>query len=346
MDANNQTAACAMGQQSTTSGSTQQQQQQPTVNDHHHQQSVVDDQIFCDSPGHRSVNWKLYRKAFWLDYLSLALSGILGIIIYLLRPAGTRYFPLQFQDQSVVYPEFAYPIRTNIIPIWLAAFLAVVVSMVGFAVVQIKVRSLRDMNAAFLGLMYALITSGLFQVFIKWLIGGLRPHFYAACKPDLKAAAVGSGIGFSGLMFDRSVCTGDDAEINDSLESFPSGHATTAFAGFVFLALYFNAHLKVFSAARSAHWKFLLFFAPLLGASLIAGSVTVDYFHHWYDSLGGAIIGTMVAFAAYRVHYTSIWDWRNNHLPLMTESPVKNIGNADSHDTMVNELGYLERIKS
>lgn len=27
-------------------------------------------------------------------------------------------------------------------------------------------------------------------------------------------------------MFDRSVCTGDENQINDSLESFPSGHST------------------------------------------------------------------------------------------------------------------------
>ena len=48
-------------------------------------------------------------------------------------------------------------------------------------------------------------------------------------------------------MFDRSVCTGDEHEINDALESFPSGHSTAAGAGFVYLSLYLNAMLKIFS---------------------------------------------------------------------------------------------------
>jgi hypothetical protein len=126
-------------------------------------------------------------------------------------------------------------------------------------------------------------------------------------------------------MFDRSVCTGDESEINDSLESFPSGHSTAAGAGFVYLSLYLNAMLKVMSdhhpacvfiLASCRLWKpvltrarpprsstatgsvrprlrlsnprlstdshalcallDVLVFAPLLGAALIAGSLTID----------------------------------------------------------------------
>ena len=29
-------------------------------------------------------------------------------------------------------------------------------------------------------------------------------------------------------MYDRKICTGDDKQINDALESFPSGHSTAA----------------------------------------------------------------------------------------------------------------------
>jgi membrane-associated phospholipid phosphatase len=44
-------------------------------------------------------------------------------------------------------------------------------------------------------------------------------------------------------MYDRNICTGDPDDIDDSLESFPSGHSTASFAGFVFLYLYLNAKL-------------------------------------------------------------------------------------------------------
>jgi len=117
-------------------------------------------------------------------------------------------------------------------------------------------------------------------------------------------------------MYDRRVCTGDKKEINDSLESFPSGHSTAAFAGFVFLFLYFNAKLKLLSNHHPAYWKMVLTFSPLLGAVLIAGALTIDEFHNWYDCLAGAIIGTVMALTAFRMVYASVFDWRFNHIPL------------------------------
>lgn len=77
-------------------------------------------------------------------------------------------------------------------------------------------------------------------------------------------------------MYDRSICTGDEKEINDSLESMPSGHSTAAWAGLFYLTLYFNAQLKVMSAHNPAYWKMVLMFAPLLGATLISGALTID----------------------------------------------------------------------
>jgi diacylglycerol diphosphate phosphatase/phosphatidate phosphatase len=63
-------------------------------------------------------------------------------------------------------------------------------------------------------------------------------------------------------------------------------------------------------------WKLIVLYAPLLGAVLIAGALTIDEFHNWYDCLAGAIIGTMFAFSSYRMVYAAIWDFRFNHIPL------------------------------
>ena len=76
-----------------------------------------------------------------------------------------------------VYPEFAYPLRNEIVPIWAAALVAALVPIFIFLVMQIRIRSFWDINNAVLGLLYSLITAAVFQVFLKWLIGGLRPHF-------------------------------------------------------------------------------------------------------------------------------------------------------------------------
>jgi len=122
-------------------------------------------------------------------------------------------------------------------------------------------------------------------------------------------------------MYDRRVCTGDEKQINDALESMPSGHTTAAFAGFVFLSLYLNAKLKVFANYQPRMWKLIAVYAPILGACLIGGALTIDEFHNWYDILAGAIIGTVFAFSAYRMMYASVWDFRCNHIPLIRASP-------------------------
>lgn len=68
-------------------------------------------------------------------------------------------------------------------------------------------------------------------------------------------------------------------------------------------------------------WKLVATYAPILGATLIAGTLTIDEYHNWYDCLAGAIIGTIMAFSAYRMVYASVWDFRFNHIPLTRHTP-------------------------
>jgi diacylglycerol diphosphate phosphatase / phosphatidate phosphatase len=112
----------------------------------------------------------------------------------------------------------------------------------------------------------------------------------------------------------------DHPQINDALESFPSGHTTAAFAGFIFLYFYLNAKLKVWSNYHPAMWKLVATYAPVLAATLIAGALTIDEFHNWYDCLAG-VIGTVMAISAYRMVYASVWDFRFNHIPLSRTLP-------------------------
>ncbi len=223
-----------------------------------------------------------------------------------------------------MYPEFAYPYRDQIFTPWLDAFIAAAIPIVVILLAQIRIRSFWDVNNGIIGLIYALLTSSTFQVFIKWIVGGLRPHFYDVCKPDLSlvlaqdqfSATDQGGVGYQDYMFTAEVCTGPTNSVWNALESFPSGHATTIFAGMVFLYLYLNAKLKVFSNYHPAMWKLVILYMPILGACLIAGTLTVDRSHNWYDIIAGAIIGIVFAFSAYRMVYAAIWDYRMNHIPL------------------------------
>lgn len=294
-----------------------------------------------------------WLKVTWLDILTMAALGAVGLGVYHANPAPSRSFAVVFNDGEVVYPTTAYPLRKEIIPIWLAAFLASVIPIAIMLAMQIRIRSFWDFNNAVIGLLYSLITAAVFQVFIKWLIGGLRPHFLEVCRPDLTLATaapstvgVGSnaalnGQGFNGIYYTREICTGDPKEINDSLESMPSGHSTAAFAGLVFLSLYLNAKLKLFSNYHPAMWKLAAVYMPILGACLIAGALTIDEFHHWYDLLAGAIIGTIMAFSAYRMTFAAIWDWRYNHIPLNRSAPFTPGGNMELYDaTFTRQAGW------
>lgn len=274
-------------------------------------------------------------KATALDIITMAILGAIGLGVYFADPAPSRSFPVTFRDGEIVYPQFAYPLRNEIVPIWAAALMAFFIPFAVFLICQIRVRSFWDVNNATIGLLYSLIVAAVFQVFVKWLIGGLRPHFLAVCKPVIpdslafdtdtfeSAGPTGTNVanGYRSIMFDRSICTGDKKEINDSLESMPSGHTTAAFAGFVFLYLYLNAKLKVFANYHPAMWKLVAIYAPILGACLIGGALTIDEFHNWYDILAGAIIGTIMAFSSYRMVYASVWDFRFNHLPVLRHAP-------------------------
>ncbi|KAE9986023.1 hypothetical protein EG328_006574 [Venturia inaequalis] len=267
-----------------------------------------------------------WLKQTWVDIFTMAILGAIGLGVYMAPPAPSRSFPVTFQNGQVVYPQFAYPLRNEIIPIWASALMSVLIPIAIFLICAIRVRSFWDLNNAIMGLLYSVISAAVFQVFVKCLIGGFRPHFLAVCQPAVPVGGDGApraanGDGYLDLFYRPSDCTGDRKKINDALESMPSGHTTAAFAGFVFLSLYLNGKLKVFSNYHPSLWKLIAIYAPILGATLIGGALTIDKYHNWYDVVAGGIIGTIFAFSAYRMMYASVWDFRFNHIPLTRDIP-------------------------
>lgn len=248
---------------------------------------------------------------------------MLFLQIYNAPIAATRNFPITFNGSGdIVYPQFAYPDRGWIIDTWLSALLSALIPIAVILLAQFRVRSIWDVNNGIIGVIFSIVLGTLIQVIVKQLIGGFRPYFLAVCMPDISRAALNNAtglnaVGFQQIMYSVDVCTQPDSnKLKNAMTSFPSGHSTAAFAGYVFLFLYLNAKLKVWADYRPALWKIALTFAPLLGALLIACSLTIDQAHNWYDIVAGSIIGTAVAFGSYRGCYAAVWDWRFNHLPL------------------------------
>jgi diacylglycerol diphosphate phosphatase/phosphatidate phosphatase len=170
---------------------------------------------------------------------------------------------------------------------------------------------------------YALSTSTLFINLIKIFVGGLRPHFLDVCEAIV---IVGSPPTF---FTPEHICTGDPKVLKEAQMSFPSGHATAAFAGFVFLALFLNGRFKIFGFGRQigfaqphegepgivAHWKLVCFVLPWALAIILAASKVRDGWHHPIDVVFGAIVGTAFAHMAYAMAYRSVYDAKTNHIP-------------------------------
>ncbi|KAJ8128099.1 hypothetical protein O1611_g5533 [Lasiodiplodia mahajangana] len=213
---------------------------------------------------------------------------------------------------------------------WLIAIIAIAFPTIVILLIQIRIRSFWDLNNALLGFTYALLTSAACQGATKALVGGLRPNFYDVCQPDVEHAkdegnkTLLNGIGFRRDMWTTDVCTTTDVrELRNAMQSFPSGHSTTMVAAMLYLCLYLNAKLKVFANYHTPLWKLITLVVPLIGAAMLCGTLIIDNTHNWYDVAGGVTIGTLAAFAAFRMVYPSIFDWRINHIPLSRNVPFE-----------------------
>jgi diacylglycerol diphosphate phosphatase/phosphatidate phosphatase len=171
-----------------------------------------------------------------------------------------------------------------------------------------------------MGLGYALATTTLLVSIIKWVVGGLRPHFLSVCVPRIPSIVPGVATLGPSYYTASKICTGAPHRVKEAQMSFPSGHASAAFAGFGFLALYLNAKNNVFAhranGKRISHWKLVMFVLPWLIAVLIAASKIRDGWHHPVDVIFGALIGTALAHLAFKMVFRSVYDWRNNHVPM------------------------------
>ena len=93
---------------------------------------------------------------------------------------------------------------------------------------------------------------------------------------------------------------------DEGRRSFPSGHASSSFAGLGFAALFMAGQLKLFDGHAHLE-RLLLCLLPLIVAWLIALSRIINNRHHWDDVLVGSLIGIACAIFSYIFYFPSLW---------------------------------------
>ncbi|KAH7401283.1 phosphatidic acid phosphatase type 2/haloperoxidase [Pyrenochaeta sp. MPI-SDFR-AT-0127] len=304
-------------------------------------------------PGFRTrPPFRIWLRHHWLDIATQLLCLLTAFLIYSFAPLVLpQYFPLY---PGIERTEWGRAYGKPYMAEYITTLVSAVVSFAAPAVIMGAVslwgtREFEDGNAALIGLGYALATGTLFQSFIKIFIGGLRPHFLSVCDPLIPPPIPGfASPGPSNRLYYMAsqVCTGDANKVKEAQMSFPSGHSCAAFAGFGFLGLWLNAKFKIFGSGRRSkfpntpksvekqdtetgggnggnqtqgriqQWKLVMFAAPWCIAILLAGSKVRDEWHHPIDVLFGALVGTAFAHMAFRMVYRSVYDWRDNHIPM------------------------------
>ncbi|KAK3189391.1 hypothetical protein Dsin_028952 [Dipteronia sinensis] len=228
------------------------------------------------------------------DWIILLLLAVIEGVLFAIHP----FYRFVGEDMMT---DLKYPLKDNTVPVWAVPIYAVLLPIVVFLLIYLRRRCVYDLHHGILGLLYAVLITGVITDAIKVATGRPRPDFFWRCFPD--------GVGnFTGPWGDV-VCHGQKGDIKEGHKSFPSGHTSCmnflpvyfnigSFAGLGFLSFYLSGKIKVFD--RRGHVaKVCLVLLPLLVASLVAVSRVSDYWHHWQDVFAGGLIGLVVASICY-----------------------------------------------
>ena len=197
-----------------------------------------------------------------------------------------------------------------------------------------------------------MITEGL-----KDVAGRPRPHLLAVCNPDTSSDSIArwrvGGLGGSNLdsavpiIVTWEICrTANTGDLHNAFASWPSGHSSTSWAGFLYFTLFICAkcgvqipflsstsserrHVSTFDddgdedrksapprnhAAAPPVYLLLIAAIPIGAAFYISISRWFDYHHHPFDIISGSLIGIACAWFSFRLYHLPIrsgsgWAW-------------------------------------
>ncbi|KKF92965.1 Diacylglycerol pyrophosphate phosphatase 1 [Ceratocystis platani] len=205
--------------------------------------------------------------SYILDWAVVLSLGVACVIMNGLTP-NKRPFALD-------NPEISFPYTENetVPPVVLFLCNSLIPSFVIFIVCLVFVpgrtvpkgtpknliwrRKLWEMHIGFLGMALSLFLGWFVTNGLKNLEGRPRPDLLARCQPDLKNVAkyyvggyrlpnTSNSTYLPGHLVSADICTNKDHEVlDDGFRSFPSGHASSAAAGLIYLSLFLASKFSV-----------------------------------------------------------------------------------------------------
>ncbi|KAF9357081.1 hypothetical protein BGX26_004290 [Mortierella sp. AD094] len=198
---------------------------------------------------------------------------VLLLLFFLLD--NTEPFHRQFsvQNTAIMFPYA----EKETIPTWALALIAVVFPVAVIAVVGLGVRrSPYDFHNGILGLLVSVLLTTIFTQVIKVTVGKHRPDFLSRCQPMLNGAPLTHDEPLH--LWTIDVCTQTDhAILKDGFRSFPSGHASTSFAGLFYISLWLGGKMHPFDR-RGYSLKAVILVVP----------VVVFAYHQYYPAITAA----------------------------------------------------------
>ncbi|XP_077173401.1 LOW QUALITY PROTEIN: phospholipid phosphatase 3-like [Paroedura picta] len=153
----------------------------------------------------------------------------------------------------------------------------------------------------------------------KVAVGRLRPHFLAACRPNLTHLDCSAGY------VEKYSCTGRVSEEKKARKSFYSGHASFAMYSMMYLVFYLQAR---FTWRGTCLLRPLVQFALLMLALYTGLTRISDYYHHPSDVAVGLLQGALVAYWV-AVHVSSMF--HHKHPPPPPPVAILDAPSSDGH---------------
>lgn len=256
-----------------------------------------DTRTLTNGSTHRSFSMES-KTRFWMhsygpDYLAfiLLITAYL-LIVFFMEPFHRMFY---INNLNIQYPHALVERVSVVWNIFYAGFVPLLILIIWLLAYK---SSNHKFNVTILGFIISIALTVFISDFIKNAVGRPRPDLIARCKP-----AFGTP---ENTFVSYTVCTETDHHLlHDGWRSFPSGHSSFAFSGLGYLALFLAGQLHVFHP-NVGLLKFILAFAPLLSATMIAISRCEDYRHDVYDVTCGILIGISMAYYSYRRYFPNL----------------------------------------